>query len=78
MQMGSQIAHRWHLRVGPHEPLSMNIEHGLKELEVQDGISYIANNKHHNEIWWYLIKREFMVSTGIRFIEGKWMEDRAQ
>ena len=61
--------------VKKHEPLSKNIEHGLKELEVQDGISYIANIKHDNEIWWYLIKREFMVSTGIRFIEGKWMED---
>ena len=58
-----------------HVPLSMNIEHGIKELEVQDGISYIANIKHHNEIWWYFIRREFMVATGIRFIEGKWMED---
>jgi len=58
-----------------HVPNSLNIEHGIKELEVQDGISYIANIKHHNEIWWYIIKREFMVSTGIRFIEGKWMED---
>ncbi len=58
-----------------HIPNSLNIEHGIKELEVQDGISYIANIKHHNEIWWYFIKREFMVATGVRFIEGKWMED---
>lgn len=58
-----------------HVPNSLNIEHGVKELVVQDGISYIANIKHHNEIWWYFIKREFMVNTGIRFIEGKWMED---
>jgi len=61
--------------VKKHEPISLNIEHGIKELEVQDGISYIANIKHHNEIWWYFIKREFMNKSGIRFIEGKWMED---
>ncbi len=61
--------------VKKHEPNSLNIEHGVKELLVQDGISYIANIKHHNEIWWYFIKREFMVNSGVRFIEGKWMED---
>ena len=54
---------------------SKNIEHGTKDLDVQDGISYIANIKYHNEIWWYVINREFMISSGIRFIEGKWMED---
>lgn len=58
-----------------HVPNSTNIEHGVKKLIVQDGISYIANIKHHNEIWWYLINREFMVNSGVRFIEGKWMED---
>ncbi len=61
--------------VNTHIPNSINIEHGIKELEVEDGISYIAHIKHHNEIWWYIIKRQFMVSSGIRFIEGKWMED---
>ncbi len=58
-----------------HVPDSTNIEHGVKKLKIQDGISYIANTKHHNEIWWYLIKRDFIKRTGIRFIEGKWMED---
>lgn len=47
----------------------------IQNLEVKDGISYIATRKHKNEIWWYLIDRRFMRSTGIRFIEGKWMED---
>ncbi len=56
-------------------PDSSNIEFGPKKLEVKDGISYISHIKYHNEIWWYIINREFMVSTGIRFIEGKWMED---
>ncbi len=44
-------------------------------VNVQDGIGYIATYKFKNEIWWYLIRREFMVNSGIRFIEGKWMED---
>ncbi|HEA22219.1 MAG TPA: glycosyltransferase [Pricia antarctica] len=56
-------------------PVSDNSVNTNQELEVKDGISYIASRKYNNEIWWYLINREFMVSTGIRFIEGKWMED---
>lgn len=45
------------------------------EIDIRDGISYIASVKFHNEVWRYFIKREFMVNSGIRFIEGKWMED---
>ncbi|WKX76468.1 glycosyltransferase [Zobellia laminariae] len=45
------------------------------DLDIKDGITYIADKKHKNEIWWYLIKRDFIKNTGIRFIEGKWMED---
>ena len=56
-------------------PLSENIDHPIPELQVKDGISYIASRKHKNEIWWFIIERDFMQSTGIRFIEGKWMED---
>jgi len=58
-----------------HITNSLNIEHGVKKLNVQDGISYISKIKHHNEIWWFFIRREFMLATGIRFIEGRWMED---
>ena len=54
---------------------SEDIDKPIKELDVKDGISYIASRKHKNEIWWYIIKRDFMRATGIRFIEGKWMED---
>ncbi len=56
-------------------PVSENIDKLIENLEVKDGISYIASRKHKNEIWWFIIKREFMLSTGIRFIEGRWMED---
>ncbi len=54
---------------------SSNLEKFSQEINIEDGITYISNKKYHNEIWWYIINREFMLSTGIRFIEGKWMED---
>lgn len=56
-------------------PVSDDTVETTQRLDVKDGISYIASRKHRNEIWWYLIDRQFMLSTGIRFIEGKWMED---
>ena len=61
--------------VKKHYPLSENNIELISELEIHDGISYIASRKHKNEIWWFLIKRDFMHSTNIRFIEGRWMED---
>lgn len=57
------------------KPTSNNIDSITDEITVMDGIRYIASIKYHNEVWWYFIKREFMISSGIRFIEGKWMED---
>ncbi|MUH36908.1 glycosyltransferase [Zobellia amurskyensis] len=56
-------------------PVSANLDGELESLVIEDGISYLAHRKHQNEIWWYLIKRDFIKNTGIRFIEGKWMED---
>jgi len=56
-------------------PISDNLGDKLDSLTIEDGISYVAHRKHQNEIWWYLIKRDFIKNTGIRFIEGKWMED---
>ncbi|CAM4294692.1 glycosyltransferase [Zobellia nedashkovskayae] len=56
-------------------PVSDNLSDQLAPLTIEDGISYVAHRKHQNEIWWYLIKRDFIKNTGIRFIEGKWMED---
>lgn len=45
------------------------------EPKVKDGITYIADRKFQNEIWWYLIRRDFMIENNLRFIEGRWMED---
>ncbi|MGI9550968.1 MAG: glycosyltransferase [Aurantibacter sp.] len=54
---------------------SANIDQATNSLEVLDGISYVARYKYKNEIWWFISKREFVIESGIRFIEGRWMED---
>lgn len=56
-------------------PFSQDIDYPIKSLDIKDGIAYIASRKYKNEIWWFITKRSFMRATGIRFIEGKWMED---
>ncbi|BAO77198.1 glycosyltransferase [Winogradskyella sp. PG-2] len=42
---------------------------------ILNGESYIAENNYKNEVWWYIIKREFLLDSKIKFIEGRWMED---
>lgn len=54
---------------------SRNLEIATSGLEVIDGISYISKHKFKNEIWWFMTNRDFMIKSGIRFIEGRWMED---
>lgn len=55
---------------------SKNIDQVNDEgLQSQDGISYIAEHKFKNEIWWFITNRKFILESGIRFIEGRWMED---
>jgi glycosyltransferase involved in cell wall biosynthesis len=44
-------------------------------ITISDGITYMANTAFKNEVWWYIIKREFLLETGIQFIENRWMED---
>lgn len=39
------------------------------------GIDYIGINGYKNEIWWYIIKKDFLQEISLRFIEGRWMED---
>jgi glycosyltransferase involved in cell wall biosynthesis len=40
-----------------------------------NGIDYIGDVGYKNEIWWYVIRKEFLTKTRIKFIEGRWMED---
>ncbi|WP_299390784.1 glycosyltransferase [uncultured Gelidibacter sp.] len=42
---------------------------------IVNGEEYLANVKYRGEIWWFIINREFLVNSKIRFIETGWMED---
>lgn len=44
-------------------------------ISTDTGINYIANNNYKNEVWWYFIKKSFLDTINLKFIEGKWMED---
>ena len=48
-----------------------------KDLSISkiSGINYIGINGYKNEVWWYIIKKAFLKDIGLRFIEGRWMED---
>lgn len=39
------------------------------------GENYVATLKYRSEAWSYLTKREFLVNSGIRFEEGRYLED---
>jgi glycosyltransferase involved in cell wall biosynthesis len=43
--------------------------------KIQDGKDYITSYKYKNEVWWYFIKRDFLLNSHIKFIEDRWMED---
>ncbi|UZO82367.1 glycosyltransferase [Aquimarina sp. ERC-38] len=42
---------------------------------VTDGYSFLINYRYRNEIWWYIIKKEFLKSTGLVFHNNKMLED---
>lgn len=44
-------------------------------VKVTDGLDYMAQKKYNNEVWWYIINRDFLMQSGYRFIEGHCMED---
>jgi glycosyltransferase involved in cell wall biosynthesis len=44
-------------------------------LKIMDGISFVAERGIKNEAWRYLIKKEFLIDTGIKFLEGTLYED---
>lgn len=54
---------------------SSNIDKVYQTSDIKDGISYIASKKFQPEVWRYFIDREFLKRIGLRFIEGRWMED---
>ncbi|MGB3775500.1 MAG: glycosyltransferase [Leeuwenhoekiella sp.] len=56
-------------------PKSANEGQPAPDLEVTNGMTYIGNLSYKNEAWWYIVKRSFILETGLTFVEGKWMED---
>jgi glycosyltransferase involved in cell wall biosynthesis len=48
----------------------------IDKTDVSTGIEFMLKSKmHRSEAWWYLLKREFLISSGHIFEEGKFMED---
>jgi len=55
---------------------NFNVSFGENELSpIVTGDDYVANVKYNNAVWWFFINREFLKKSGIKFIEGRWMED---
>ncbi len=48
---------------------SLNEKPQEKSILVTDGLTFIAEKDFRNQAWRYLIKRNFLVHTGIRFVE---------
>jgi glycosyltransferase involved in cell wall biosynthesis len=46
-----------------------------EEVRVMDGISYLAEYPYMNNVWWYIIKREYLEKTGLFFPVGRFVED---
>ena len=44
-------------------------------LQVMDGITFIAERNFRNEAWWYVIKKSFLLDIGIKFPEGRFIQD---
>ena len=44
---------------------------------IVDGENYVANVKYRSEVWWFIINSEFLKTTGLRFVEGRYLEDVA-
>ena len=42
---------------------------------IVNGEEYVANVNYRSEVWWFIINREFLKTSGKRFVEGRWLED---
>ncbi|MGB5317251.1 MAG: glycosyltransferase [Robiginitalea sp.] len=48
---------------------------GKEEIKVTDGITYLAENPYLNNVWWYLVRRDYLLNTGLTFPVGRYFED---
>jgi glycosyltransferase involved in cell wall biosynthesis len=69
------ITFKTHVAYDSSHRKSVNEDQKPSALHVTDGMTYIGNNSYKNEAWWYVVKRQFILDTGLTFVEGKWMED---
>ena len=56
-------------------PDSIPVEHGEIRVRVMDGIAYIGEYGFRNEAWRYIVHKDLLEDTGIKFIEGTLYED---
>lgn len=42
---------------------------------VVTGLDYVANVNYRSEVWWFMVNREFLKNSEIRFVEGRYLED---
>lgn len=61
-------------------PKEINLELSVDDemlSSIVSGEDYLAELEYRNEAWWYIISREFLESLGIKFEEGRYLEDAA-
>ncbi|MGB5317249.1 MAG: glycosyltransferase [Robiginitalea sp.] len=46
-----------------------------ESVRVMDGITYLAEHNYLNTVWWYIIKRKYLMESGLVFPVGRFMED---
>jgi glycosyltransferase involved in cell wall biosynthesis len=46
-----------------------------QSIEVTSGMQFIMSTYHSNAAWWYIVSRELVLSSGLQFEAGVFMED---
>lgn len=61
-------------KVAP-QSLNTTLSNISSTINITDGLGYIAQRKYRNEVWCYIINRNFLKKSGYRFVENRWLED---
>ena len=43
--------------------------------EVLNGYAYLSKYNYRNEVWWYIIKKDYLDKLGEKLVEHRWLED---
>lgn len=57
------------------EKKSRNIDKINTNLTISNGVTYIANHQYHNAVWSYIVRKDFLDNSGLKFIKGLTLED---